>query len=73
MLQKVKTVGGAELGGGLVTYPNFFALKPTQTPNCMNVRFGFGNIVEKRLGSDTLNATAVVNSLSTGFSPDTYQ
>ena len=70
MLQNVKTLGGAELGGGLVTYPNYFILKPNQSPNCMNVKFGLGNIVEKRLGSDTLNATAVVNSLSTGFAPD---
>lgn len=70
MLQKVAQRGATTLGGGLVTFPNYFLLQPDQTPNVMDVKFSIGGIMEKRLGSTTLNATVLITSAATGFNPD---
>ena len=70
MLQKVTQRGATTLGGGLVTFPNYFLLQPDQSPNVIDVKFSIGGIMEKRLGSTTLNTTILVSSAATGFSPD---
>ena len=67
MLQKVQQTQVQAPGGGLVTLPNFFALKPTQTPNCMNDRFGLGGTIEKRLGITSLNTIAIAGAQTGGF------
>ncbi len=70
MLQNVREVPTPDVGGGLNTFPNFFALQPNQTPFSMNVKFTVGGAMEKRLGSSTMNATLLVTSAATGFAPD---
>lgn len=71
MLRSVKdTTTDPAQTAGLVTYPNILSLVPGQTPNAMNVKFNIGGTIEKRLGSTTTNATALVNSDILGFSPD---
>ena len=67
MLQNVEFLGGADLGGGVITFPNFFALKSNQSPNAMNVKFGIGGTVEKRLGTSTLNAVALESTAGWGM------
>lgn len=71
MKQRLQTTPGADLAGGLYTLPNLLNLPPNTTPNCLDVRHLVGGAVEKRLGISTLNTVAVVNSLATGFNPDT--
>ena len=62
---QVLSAGSANLGGGLVTLPNFFTLPPSASPNCLNVKFNVDASVQKRLGATTLNTVAVVNSAAT--------
>ena len=66
MLQQTEFLGGADLGGGVVTFPNFFALQPNQSPNAMDVKFGIGGTVEKRLGTSTLNSVALASTSGWG-------
>ena len=66
MIQDVKFLGGADLGGGVVTLPNFFALQPNQSPNALNVKFGIGGTIEKRLGTSTLNSVALEGTAGWG-------
>lgn len=70
MLKNVQPLGSPDLGGGINSLPNFFALEPDQSPNCLDVEFGIDKSVAKRLGVTTLNTVAVISSASTGFSPD---
>ena len=70
MLKNVQPLGSPDLGGGINSLPNFFALEPDQSPNCLDVEFGIDKSVSKRYGVTTLNTVAVVNSAATGFSPD---
>ena len=70
MEQQRQTTSKVDLGGGVVTLPSPFAVPPNGSPNAMDVKFDLGGVVEKRLGSTTLNATALVPSSVTGFSPD---
>lgn len=71
MLQKTKPSSTPTPGAGLCTFTNLFSLQPGQTPNAMNVKFGIGGTVEKRLGSTTMNVTALVNTAASGFLLDT--
>ena len=66
MLQQVEFLGGKDLGGGVVTFPNFFALQPNQSPNAIDIKFGIGGTVEKRLGTSTLNAVALEGTAGWG-------
>ena len=70
MLKNVQPLGSPDLGGGINSLPNFFALEPDQTPNALDVEFGIDKSVSKRYGVTTLNTVAVISSASTGFSPD---
>ena len=70
MLQNTRLTTPPSLGGGLVTLTNFFADGPTQSPNCMNVRYNIGTSVEKRFGTASANSVILISSATTGFSPD---
>ena len=70
MIRNIKELPSPDFRGGLVTIPNVFSLQPNQTPNAINVKFNVGGDMEKRLGSTTINATVLVTSAATGFSPD---
>ena len=66
MLKGVQELGSPQLGGGLVTYPNFFAMQPTQTPDSMDVKFLVGNSLEKRLGTQTMNTVVLESTAGWG-------
>ena len=70
MLKNVQPLGSPDLGGGVNSLPNFFALEPDQTPNALDVEFGIDKSVAKRYGVTTLNTVAIISSAATGFLPD---
>ena len=63
--------GGPDLsGGGLVTFPNLFAVPSNGTPNSIDVKFSIGGVVEKRLGSSVRNVAALMTTTAAAFLVD---
>ena len=58
MLQRVQH-DPSQKPGGVVTYPNLFAVQAGQSPNSLNVKYSIGEIIEKRLGTTTINSVAL--------------
>jgi len=65
-LQNLTTTGFA----GLTTFRNFYNLGSGASPSMIDVKVNFDGSVEKRLGSNTINATVLVSTGASGFSPD---
>lgn len=70
MLKNVTDLKSDDFGKGLNTNSNILSLEKNQSPNIMDVKVNFDESIEKRLGTNTLNAVVIAQSGGAGFSPD---
>lgn len=69
MINKGKElIQAKEFNIGLYTRSDIVNANPDLTPNCMDIQWLFDNSIAKRLGSSTMNTTALAGAISSGFS-----
>lgn len=65
MLKGVADLTNQDFSGGINTIADIFKIAENQTVNAMDVKFHFDGSIEKRFGSQTMNAVALSTSAGT--------
>lgn len=70
MLKDIQDLNTPGILKGLNTQYNILSLQKDQSPNMMNVVVNYDGSIEKRLGTNTQNTTAIVPVIGKSFVPD---
>ena len=70
MLQDVKDLTAPGVLKGLNTQYNLLTVQKDQSPDMMDVKVNYDGSIEKRLGSNTMNATVIAGAVGANFSPN---
>lgn len=65
MLKDITDLPSQDFSKGLSTIQDIFKLAKEETPNCMDVKFDFDGKMQKRLGTNTMNAVPLSTSAGT--------
>src|SRR3990167_147267 len=67
MLQKQDLISSKDFSKGLVTRDDMLKSSFDQTPNCLDIKWGFDGSIGKRYGSSTTNSITITSGSASGF------